>query len=177
MGLATVYGIVKQHGGTIYVYSEKNKGTTFKIYIPRVEEMVKETKTKNDEIELPCGNETILVVEDDDAVRNLVKMILSELGYNILYASDPSEAEHIFKENKDQIKLLLTDMIMPGCNGEELYEKLKAQKPSLKKILMSGYTDKGIIRNGIIKGNIPFIQKPFTTVSLALKVRAILDGK
>ncbi|MBI5374069.1 MAG: PAS domain-containing protein [Candidatus Schekmanbacteria bacterium] len=177
LGLATVYGIVKQHGGSIYVYSEKNKGTTFKIYIPRVEEAVKETKTKNDEMELPRGNETILVAEDDDAVRNLVKMILSELGYNVLCASDPSEAENIFKENKDQIKLLLTDMIMPGCNGEELYEKLKAQKPSLKKILMSGYTDKGIIRNGIIKGNIPFIQKPFTTASLALKVRAILDVK
>lgn len=177
LGLSTVYGIVKQSGGTVWVYSEPGMGTTFNIYLPLV-------KSANQELEKPVqlqddihGTETILVVEDEDGVRNLAAQGLIEFGYTILLASNSKDALKLMKKNHDNVQLLLTDVIMPGESGVKLAEKLIKQNPNLKVLFMSGYTNENITHQGILNEGINFIQKPFSLNNLLKKVRDVLDLK
>ena len=175
LGLATVFGIVKQHQGNIWVYSEPGKGTTFKIYLPRAE-----VQTAPDEIstaELPTiyGTETVMVAEDEPMVRRLVQETLETYGYTVLDTEDVAEALEIATNYEGRIHLLLTDVIMPEMNGRELYEKMKALRPDLKVLYMSGYTDNVIVHHGVLDEGVHFMQKPFTIRGLAKKVRSLLD--
>jgi PAS domain S-box-containing protein len=175
LGLSTVYGIVKQSGGNIWVYSEPGQGTTFKIYFPRVEEGVVSKKKAEKVMESLKGTETILVVEDESTVRSLINLVLKDNGYTILEASNGPEALSIFYQNKDQINLLLTDAIMPGMNGRELAEQITAANPTIKVLYASGYTDNVIVHHGILEEGINFLQKPFAPSLLLSTVRMILD--
>jgi len=176
LGLSTVYGIVKQSGGNIWVYSEPGKGTTFKIYLPRVDEYIEEVKEGGAD-EIPKGSETILVVEDDETVRGMATRILSTLGYRVLDASEAKEAVRLLEEHRGLIDLIITDVVMPTMNGKQLIDHLRFTFPNLKVLFMSGYTDSTIAYYGILEEGINFIQKPFTLNTLAKKVREILDFK
>jgi len=177
LGLATVYGIVKQNQGFIYVYSEPHKGTTFKIYLPQVKETTKRTKaTPLDQSELR-GSETILLVEDDAAVREITCSTLRDYGYKLLTAENGKEALQIFQKKRGNIQLLLTDVIMPVMGGKELAEKLLKKNPNLKVLYFSGYTDNAIAHHGVLEDGVEFIQKPYTHTELARRIREILDKK
>ena len=174
LGLSTVFGIVKQHRGAIWVYSEPGQGTTFKIYLPQMEG---ETLTEDVAEDGPTslfGDETILLVEDEVMVRSIVYETLSVYGYKVIEASGPTEGLGLLASSKETIHLLLTDVIMPEMNGRELYEKLVAAQPGLKVLFMSGYTDEVIVHRGILDEGLNFIQKPFTIRKLAEKVRRAL---
>jgi PAS domain S-box-containing protein len=175
LGLATVYGIVKQSGGSIWVYSEPGQGTTFKIYFPRVEEGVVSKKKAKKVMESVRGTETVLVVEDEYTVRSMISLVLKDNGYTILEASNGTEALSIFHQHKDQINLLLTDAIMPGMNGRELAEQITATNPTIKVLYASGYTDDIIVHHGILEEGINFLQKPFAPSLLLSTVRMVLD--
>ena len=175
LGLSTVYGIVKQSGGNIWIYSEPGKGTTFKIYLPRVEESLEETAEKKAKKELPGGGETLLVVEDEDIVRKLTVRLLRQQGYQVLEARHWEEAITLCKESQDPIHLILTDVVMPGVSGPHLMEQLKEVRRDFKVIYMSGYADNTIVKLAILDQGIPFLQKPFTQDSLLHKVREVLD--
>lgn len=175
LGLSTVYGIVGQHGGAIDIASEKGKGSTFEIFIPFSKLDNLGTKEKKEESDITGGDETILIVEDDDTVREMNGKILKKLGYNVLSAKDGSNAIEIFSENIDKISLLLTDVIMPGMNGKELAENILNQNPQLEILFTSGYTGDVIGKHGVLDENINFISKPYDTRQLALKIRSILD--
>ncbi len=175
LGSSTVYGIVKQSGGNIWVYSEPGSGTTFKIYLPRVDEPLEENGKIVSRGLLPCGNETVLVVEDEEEVRNLTVQILQRQGYRVLEASHGKEALYVFEKYRDPIHLVVTDVVMPEMSGSELAKHLSTLHPDVKLIYMSGYTDSAIIHNGILKAETPFIQKPFTPDILARRVREVLD--
>ena len=175
LGLSTVYGIVKQSGGDIYVYSEPNKGTTFKVYLPRVFEPPEELKKEARE-ELPRGKETILVVEDDRMVRRLAVDILRRQGYRVLEADEGGEALVICEKEKDPIDLILTDIVMPHIGGPELIERLKQVRKDFKVLYMTGYTDESIVQHGILEEGIELIHKPFTIEKLVRKVREVLDS-
>ena len=176
LGLSTVYGIIKQHKGYIWVYSQPGKGTTFKIYFP----MLKKTegiKIKNEATvkENIRGKETVLLVEDEDLVREMISNTLTDLGYNILPAANPREAMRILDERDNSIDIVVTDVVLPEMNGNELVRIIKEKLPSVKVLYVSGYTDKGIVSGGVLKKGINYLQKPFTPVSLAKKIRQILD--
>jgi CheY-like chemotaxis protein len=174
LGLSTVYGIVKQHGGNIWVYSEPGRGTTFKMYLPRV---IAETEERRPKSELVTGgSETILLVEDDDAVRDVGRRHLEALGYTVLCASGAREAEEVAATHGEQIDLLLTDVVMPDRNGHDLHESLAAGQPGLKVLYMSGYTESAIVHHGVLDKNTPFLQKPLEREGLAGKVRQALEG-
>jgi CheY-like chemotaxis protein len=175
LGLSTVYGIVKQSGGNIWVYSEPGKGTTFKIYLPRVDEPPEEFKEKVEVKEIPRGSETILLVEDEKEVLKLASRILKEQGYRILEAATGEEALKICKENKGPFHLLLTDVVMPQMSGRQLKERLGQVGQGFKVLYMSGYTDNAIVHHGVLEKGMNFIQKPFTLEGLARKVREVLD--
>ena len=175
LGLSTVYGIVKQSDGNIWVYSEPKQGTTFKIYLPRVDEPPEELREKEKEGELPLGSETILLVEDDEKVRKLAVQILEKQGYMVLEGSHGEDTLHICEQHKEPIHLLLTDVVMPGMSGRELAERLMSMHPELKVLYMSGYTDNTIAHHGVLEDGIEFIQKPFTVDGLIRKVRKVLD--
>jgi PAS domain S-box-containing protein len=175
LGLSTVYGIVKQSGGSIWVYSEPGQGTTFKIYLPRVDELPEEMRKKEIVEEIPRGSETILLVEDHGALRKLSVIILETQGYKILEAGDGNEALRLCGERKEPIHLILTDVVMPEMSGRELTDRLKSQYPETKVLYMSGYTDNAIVHHGVLDKGVNFIQKPFTPESLARKVREVLD--
>ena len=175
LGLSTVYGIVKQSGGNIWVYSEVGRGTTFKIYLPRVDDGVDEYKRGLEEAKVNKGSETILLVEDEAMLRKLARQTLSGYGYRIVEASNGDEAITIAANHEGHIHLLLTDVIMPGINGRDLGIKLLETRPSLRVLFMSGYTDDAIVHQGVLDESANFIQKPFAPESLARKVREVLD--
>ena len=176
LGLSTVYGIVKQHGGNIWVYSEPGKGTTFKVYLPRVSAEAQELRPKAQPDVVPQGRETILLVEDDGGVRDVSARVLADCGYTVLEAPTPVQAQAVFAEHADEIVLLLTDVVLPGCSGPKLAEALRAARPLLKVLYMSGYTDDAVVRNGSLAPGAPFMEKPFSPQVLARRVREVLDG-
>lgn len=172
LGLSTVFGIVKQNGGQIKVYSEPGHGTTFKIHLPGIFESVEgSTKTKP---EVVGGSETILIVEDEPAIIRLGTAMLMQLGYKVLSANSPNEAIQLAKENQGQIDLLLSDIIMPGMNGRDLSELLLQSNPNMKRLFMSGYTADLMTGRGNMDENLLFMQKPFNMDSLSTKVRKAL---
>jgi CheY-like chemotaxis protein len=176
LGLSTVYGIVKQSGGYIWVYSEPGMGTTFKVYLPRVAEQV---ESKGAVVEPPVarkGSETVLLVEDDEGVRELTSMILSANGYQVLLAQDAAAAERFSEEHAGTIHLLLTDIIIPGTSGRELAKRITKQHPDTRVLYMSGYTDNVLAQGGILEPGVAFLQKPFTPAALVQKVRDVLDS-
>jgi len=175
LGLSTVYGIVKQSGGNIWVYSEHGKGTTFKIYLPRVDEPLEELRRRVEVKEAPRGTETILIVEDEEDVLKLVGRILSRQGYKVLEASQGLDAFLIAEKYEDLIHLLVTDVVMPKIGGRELADRIAEIRPEIKVLYMSGYTDNAIVHHGVLRGGMKFIQKPFTVEGLARKVREVLD--
>lgn len=177
LGLATVYGIVKQSGGNIWVYSEAGHGTTFKIYLPRVASQQTETaEIKVSFDELPKGMETILLVEDEQMVRSLTCHILELCGYTVVEAQNGVEASVICEKGECKIDLLMTDVVMPLMGGRELAERLAQTHPQLRVLFTSGYTDDAVVRHGVIETGTNFIQKPFTPNVLAHKIREILDA-
>jgi hypothetical protein len=174
LGLSTVLGIVQQSGGAIYVYSELGRGTSFKIYLPRVMAEAERSSTVQQPT-LRRGTETVLLVEDEPAVRLVARKILERLGYAVLAAATEAEAATLCSEHPGPIHLLLTDVVMPGKNGVALAAELRAQRPEMKVLYMSGYTDNSIGAHGQLDPRAAFVQKPFTADLLARKLRAILD--
>src|SRR5258708_10725546 len=176
LGLSTVYGIVKQSGGYIWVYSELGKGTTFKVYLPRVKDAVQASPAAEAPVSTTRkGRETILLVEDEPAVRELTQTVLSERGYTVIEALTPEDAERLAGNNAAEIHLLLTDVVMPGMSGHELAKRLTARYPHLRVLYMSGYTYNVIAQDGTLEEGISFLQKPFTPQVLTQKVRESLD--
>lgn len=175
LGLSMIYGAVKQSGGSIEAYSEVGKGTTFKIYLPRVEGKAVKLEKDDRPTVLPGGTDTVLVVEDDDTVRNLCVQILERVGYKILQARNGTEAIALMQGYGDRIDLLLTDVVMPGMNGAELARQLVVRHPEMQVLFTSGYTDDAISRHGILDEGVSFIGKPYTPERLARKVREVLD--
>jgi nitrogen-specific signal transduction histidine kinase/CheY-like chemotaxis protein len=176
LGLSTVYGIVKQSGGYIWVYSEPGKGTTFKVYLPRVSEAVEEKRKQAEPLAEYNGKETILLVEDEEAVRELASLILNAKGYLVLSAPSAQEAEHFSATHRGEIHLLLTDIMMPGASGHELAKRITARHPRTRILYMSGYTDNVLALEGVLEAGVSFLQKPFTPGALAKKVREVLDA-
>jgi CheY-like chemotaxis protein len=173
LGLATAYGIAKQHGGNVWAYSEVGRGTTFKVYLPRVSETLEE-QGDIETNDLPQGSETILIVEDEDAVRQVAARILEQRGYKVLTAALPSLADEILAAQGEQIALLLTDVVMPERDGQKLFESAHTTHPNLRVLYMSGYTDRSVAHQGGLEKGAPFIQKPFTAAALLDKVREVL---
>jgi len=175
LGLSTVYGIVKQSGGNIWIYSEPGRGTTCKIYLPRVSAPAIEAARKPVS-EAPTGSETVLVVEDEDAVRRLAERILRAVGYRVLTAANGGEALLLCERHPGEIALLLTDVVMPQMSGRDLAERLDKVLPGLRVLYMSGYADSAIVHHGVIDPDTRFIGKPFSAAALARKVREVLDA-
>ncbi len=177
LGLAMVYGVVKQNGGFINVYSEPGKGTTFKIYLPRHAGEREEARAESAaEIPLSRG-EMVLVVEDEPAILKMGKRMLEELGYQVLTASTPSEAMRLAREHADGIHLVVTDVVMPEMNGRDLAHHLHILRPDVKTLFMSGYTANLIAHGAVLDDGVNFVEKPFSKKDLASKVRAALDQK
>jgi two-component system, cell cycle sensor histidine kinase and response regulator CckA len=174
LGLATVYGIVKQNGGYIYVYSEPGMGTTFKIYLPRTTESISRRPAASAN-SIPKGIETILMVEDEAAILDVGKITLERFGYTVLTAPTPREALDLAARFDGPIHMLITDVVMPGMNGKELKKNIQSLKPGIKILFISGYTSNIIAHRGILEENVNFLQKPFSIESLSAKVREILD--
>jgi two-component system, cell cycle sensor histidine kinase and response regulator CckA len=175
LGLATVYGIIKQSGGHVDLYTEPGHGTTFKIYLPVVDEQLQPVDPDQRAAAVTGGAETILLVEDEDAVRAITVLALQTQGYTVLQAESGQEALRILADHRGSIDLLVTDVVMPGMSGRELADALCLQYPSLKVLYLSGYTDDSIIRHGILHADVAFFQKPYTPRALATKVRDVLD--
>jgi len=177
LGLSTVYGAVKQNNGFINVYSELGLGTTFAIYLPRYVGTVAQAPTGSVTGSAQCGQETILLVEDEPSILNVAMMLLTRQGYTVFAANTPVEAIRLAGEHIGEISLLMTDVVMPGMNGRDLAEKLLSRNPHLKCLYMSGYTADVIAHHCVLDGEMHFIQKPFTMTDLAAKVREVLDSK
>jgi signal transduction histidine kinase len=179
LGLATVYGIVKQSGGSIYVYSEVGRGTCFKVYLPR-----HEGAPVAEQVSAPAptakvsshGKETLLIVEDDNSVRALTRTVLRSYSYDVIEAIDADDALKWVSEHAQPIHLLVTDLVMPGMSGRELAERVTELRPGLKVLYVSGYTDDAVVRHGLLQQEVAFLQKPFTPKTLASKVREVLDN-
>jgi two-component system, cell cycle sensor histidine kinase and response regulator CckA len=174
LGLATVHGIVMRGGGSVSVYSEVGRGTSFKVYLPHAAAAELEVAASSAVPVMVTGAETVLVVEDAEGLRELTKRLLEKLGYTVLVAANVDEAIHRFEENPS-IDVLLTDVVMPGPSGPELTKRLIERRPGLKVIYMSGYTDEAIVQHGVLKPGIAFLHKPFTSDALGRKVRSVLD--
>jgi len=173
LGLATVFGIVKQSGGHVGVYSEVGHGTTFKIYLPSVDEIVPELQKTT--VTDTTGTETILVVEDDAALRTMVRLTLQGKGYTLLEAPGGEEAIGLCESHEGPIHLLISDVVMPSMGGQQLGEQIKARRPETRILFVSGYTDDAVVRHGVLQAKVHFLQKPFTLDALSRKVRALLD--
>lgn len=175
LGLSTVYGIVKQSEGSIWVISEVDKGTTFNIYLPRIKAEMQLPRGNHNQAPQKKGSETLLVVEDEPMVRDLTLRLLQEAGYKVLDAGGGEDALRIAEEYDGPIHLMITDVVMPQMSGRELAECLARQRPETKVLYVSGYTTDAIVRHGVLEEGISFLEKPFTTNSLASKVREVLD--
>jgi CheY-like chemotaxis protein len=178
LGLSTVYGIVKQSGGYIWANSEPGKGSTFKVYLPRVDEPAEVSSS----IEIPApaarkGRETILLVEDQPEVRELARIVLADRGYSVIDTQNPQDAERQARSNGGQIHLLLTDVMMPGISGRELAKRITSRHPHIRVLYMSGYTNNVIAEDGLLEAGLSFLQKPFTPQTLVQKVRETLDRR
>jgi two-component system cell cycle sensor histidine kinase/response regulator CckA len=176
LGLATVYGIIKQNRGFVSVSSEPGQGATFKIYLPRFEGKCAEASIEDPGNHLPGGTETVLIVEDEKAILKLGKAILERLGYRVLSANTPGEAIRLAREYASDIHLLITDVVMPEMNGRELAQRLASLRPRMQCLFMSGYTADVIAHHSILDEGVNFIQKPFSMKPLAAKVREVLEG-
>jgi CheY-like chemotaxis protein len=161
----------------VLVYSEPDKGTTFKVYLPCVDEAVDLGETRTPVVESLRGAETILLVEDQEAVRKLVRKILETRGYNVLEAADGEDALLLFGQYEGTIELIITDVVMPGMSGRDLARRLEELGNDLRVLYMSGYTDDTIVRHGMLDPSIPFLHKPFTPDALSRKVREVLDAR
>jgi len=176
LGLATVYGIIKQSGGFIWVYSEVGRGTTFKLYLPRVEELAERVSQPAQASARPArGTETVLVVEDEAPVRSVARQVLERHGYTVLEAASAEAALDIATRYSGTIHLVLTDVVMPGLNGRELATRLADLRPDARVIFMSGYTDDAVTRHGVLEPGSAYVQKPFTPDAIARRVREVLD--
>ena len=176
LGLATVYGIVKQSGGYIWVYSEPGQGATFKVYLPRVEPGGEPVAARPSPARALGGTETILLAEDEAAVRNLARRVLEKHGYKLLLAATGRDGVQLATQHAGPIDLLVTDVVMPEMGGRELAQRLAALQPGLKVLYLSGYTDDMIVRHGVLEAGVAFLQKPFTPDTLLRKIREVLDG-
>ncbi|HLB81679.1 MAG TPA: response regulator [Gemmatimonadales bacterium] len=176
LGLATVYGIVRQAGGFIWVYSEPGHGTSFKIYLPQVDAPAEDLASAGS-TRAPGGTETVLLVEDAAAVRAVAKQVLERLGYTVLEAPNGQAALHLAQQHRGEIHMLLTDVVMPGMSGREVAERLARARSGIKLLFASGYTDDSIVRHGILESGTAYLQKPFSPESLARKVREVLDER
>ena len=173
LGLASAYGIIRNHGGFINVYSEEGVGTTFNIYLPVSEERVMEEKELAEDI--LKGSETVLLVDDGDMIIDVSREILNALGYKVLSARSGKEAVEIYESNKDSVDLIILDMVMPGMGGGETYDKLKEINPDIKVLLSSGYSIDGQITGVLERGCKAFIQKPFSIKDFSRKIREVLE--
>jgi CheY-like chemotaxis protein len=177
LGLATVYGIVKQSGGYVWLYSEPGRGTTFRVYIPRVDE----ASRGRDAVALPPpspaprGEETLLLVEDSAALRDLILEVLEQHGYRVLHAAHGEQALEVLREHEAAVDLLLTDVVMPKLGGKDLADEVRARHPGIRVIYMSGYTDGAISRAGILGEGVTLLEKPFSSERLTRAVREALD--
>jgi len=175
LGLATVYGIVKQSGGHIWVYSERDHGTTFKLYFPATDDRVVLERNADQPVSVPDGTETVLLVEDDRAVRTVARDALRRGGYLVLEASDGEAAVAVAAGHSGTINLLVTDVILPGLHGRHLAERLSASHAGLRVLFISGYTNDTLLQRGMLGPGIALLQKPFTPESLTRRVREMLD--
>jgi PAS domain S-box-containing protein len=174
LGLSMVHGVVKQSEGHVEVYSEPGKGATFKVYLPRVEAAA-DRRSLTACLDVPPGKETVLLAEDQDAVRGLARLTLETCGYTVLEAADGEAAARLSAGHPGPIDLLVTDVVMPALSGRRLADQLRAVNPTLKVLYVSGYTDDAIVRHGVLESGMPFLQKPYTPSILARKVREVLD--
>jgi CheY-like chemotaxis protein len=175
LGLSTVFGIVKQSSGDIWVESEEGRGSLFKIYLPRADQTETSPAKIDAKKKAPLGSETILLVEDNTQVRELARRVLQRQGYTLLEAKDGEEALRLAGDYSAPIHLLLTDVVMPGMSGTALAEQLAKTHPELKTLYMSGYTDEAIAHHGVLAPDVEFLSKPFSPLDLARKIRAVLD--
>jgi two-component system, cell cycle sensor histidine kinase and response regulator CckA len=176
LGLSTCHGIVKQSGGHISVYSESGRGTTFKIYLPHVEQQAKISAKRLDSPDLPSGTETILLVEDDPALREMAATLLRRLGYTVFTAANGVEALSLKHErNTGHVDLLFTDVVMPHMSGKELADRVRVLYPHTKILFTSAYTENAIVHQGVLDKGVALLQKPFTPSALAHKVREVLN--
>lgn len=173
--MAAVYGIIQQSGGHITVDSKVGAGSTLRIYLPSIEAALQPELSDKAGTVMPSGNETILLAEDDPAVRELARHILQGRGYTVLEARNGSEALQLAVHHPGPIHLLLTDVVMPGMHGKALATELSRMHPGLKVLFMSGYTDNAIVHHGVTEPHVAFLPKPFSHLSLVCKVRAVLD--
>ncbi len=177
LGLSTVYGIVKQNSGFVWIYSEPGQGSTFKVYLPKVRRDVEAEEKERTPVVKLDGSETVLVVEDDDSIRNLSRKALQQRGYRVLVAENGEDAFRVSEEHGGSIQLMITDVVMPKMSGKETAERFQPLHPQMKVIYMSGYTDDAIVHHGVLAAGLNFIEKPFTPEGLARKVREVLDKK
>ena len=175
LGLSMVYGIVKQNDGYIDVDSEPGRGTTFKVYLPLLEGVVAKERRETEDLPAKGGSETILIAEDNEKIRELFSIILQHHGYRVIKAVDGEDAVIKFCENKDRVRLVLLDGIMPRKNGKEAYDEIRVINPSIKAIFVSGYAEDIISSESLLEQGIKFIQKPVTPLALLNKVREVLD--
>jgi CheY-like chemotaxis protein len=174
LGLSMVFGIVKQSGGNIWVYSEPGAGTSFKIYFPRVYDSIENTALESTKEDLLRGSETILVVEDETMIREIIGITLVDRGFTVLAAQNGDEALRISEEHPGPIHLLLCDVILPGASGREVARMLAARRSDIRVIYMSGYTSNAIVHHGVLEKGVAFLQKPFSPGALLEKVRKVL---
>jgi two-component system cell cycle sensor histidine kinase/response regulator CckA len=176
LGLATIYGIVKQSGGHITAYSEVGRGTTFKVYLPVTHEEIDKPEVPSQERVAPRGEETILLVEDEESLRSVTQEFLSNKGYQVLVAGDFQKAVDVSENDPRHIDLLMTDVVLPGASGPKLADRLAAARPDMKVLFVSGYTADALVHGDLHRTDFAFLSKPFSLNALARKIRTILDS-